>query len=745
GKLVMERDQFLAELGGVRAELEKTKSSLADAEAKLAAQQKDGAEEGEVHEGGDGGDEALRARVLEADTKAAEQLARADGLEGTLVELRTRIEELEVQVTGLQQQLETAQQHLETAQQQHTSPGEQRSEQQQPAVSGVDVAMLEQLRQELDTARSQVESLRANAATIKADTGANTDQPMTNDDQSAAQQVQIAVNQLRAEMESQHQLALTQKDDDCTRKLDAMKQNLKRQLSEGRERQRDEARSELVAQHAAEVQKLREEHEEVLRQMRDAHAAELERLKNDGAKAVEKAEGGAVKAEVEATGAAVELSEAQMMELLKTNERAKLILRNNIAKGIAAQTEGLKKTIVLKEEEIGKLRGEMAGAASQASGNGEGTDESQLAGLQAKLDEAVKAKGATQTRLDEVVKARDVLQTKLNDAIKATSDLQGKVDAAHKDKESAVRHATDVAEKKTKVQLSMRDRYMAQINAVKKAVADTPEQAVKEVWNVAAKAVPPPVKANPPTVVTQSGTAATPLSGSVVQKSTGAPPTPTATQGLHQPAPGAAPQSPAAVAGQTPEQVEAAKLKLRQERFGVQGLPVAASAPSLIGLSSTPSAAGQSTFGKPSAPSGGMFGLPSAPSSTVPSQPAQPNGALGQPARRSSSGQPNPNAATFTPGNVGTGPAALRGLSSGIPRGGGGSGLPRAGGAIGRGSGMSIQGAAQRGGGVPRGPGDAGRARGGVRGGASPRGQKRQHDGEGGGGDGKRTRGGGGA
>ncbi|KAK1058797.1 Protein mlp1 [Friedmanniomyces endolithicus] len=752
--LVAERDRLVGEMKGLKADLENMRGivvgleeSSVEAEGKLAAAEKakeSWGEEGEVREDGDE-TAHWKAQVEEADSKAREQTARADEMAEQVSALQARITELEGTITGLQEQV---------AAQVDGSAG--------VTQSAVDNEALERLRHDLAIAQRDVESLRAADANQQAPS-ATAAAPTTASDE-AAQQVQAAVDQLRTEMESQHALALAQKDEESSRKMENLKQNLKRQLSEGRERQRTEAREELIAVHAAEVQKLKEEHESAVHEMRELHAAEIEKLKADGGKAVQKAAGDKGSVKAEEGGAGVGMTDKQIVELIQSNERAKVIVRNNITKGVIAQTEGLKTTIREKEEEIGRLREELERAQSHNDGaatatvtaNAAAGDIEKLADLQAQLDEAVKTK----------------------------SELQDKLDAAQKDKETAVAKAIDMGDRKSKVQISMRDKYMAQINAVKKAVAETPEKGVKEVWEVAQKAVPAPAgaKAVPsvsvPLPVGGGGTAAG--SGNEQQKAptTGIPPSPSSAQMSAQAPATAASATSAPQPQQTPEQIEAAKLKARQERFGAAPsapAPAAAAAPSFSQSSSPPAFGSTNPFGKSN------FGATPATFGGIPgaggtfgqlSQPA----AFAQPARRPGSqqgrpGSPNPLAPSFAPGgptrgNFGTGPAALRGLSSSaIPRGGAG-GIPRGGGRGGNNNnngGISIQGAAaaaqqeqggatnQRGGlqsGLPRGPGNVGRGGGrggGGRGAGNVGGQKRPFDGDGGAGDGKRTRGGAGS
>ncbi|KAK0984315.1 Protein mlp1 [Friedmanniomyces endolithicus] len=766
--LIADRDRLARELDGVKAELETIRGTVvaleessAEAERKLAAAEKakeSWGEEGEVREDGD---ETVdwKAQVEAADGKAREQTARADELAGQVTALHARVTELDGQITDLQDQVERAKQVENSAGATH---------------SAVDNEALEKLRQDLATAQRDVETLRAaDATTQHAPITVTTTAPPTANEE-AAQQIQAAVDQLRAEMESQHALALSQKDEESSRKMENLKQNLKRQLSEGRERQRTEAREELIAVHAAEVQKLKEEHESAVREMSELHEKELERLKADGGRAVEKAVGGEGGVKAEEGGAGVEMTDKQIVELIQSNERAKIIVRNNITKGVIAQTEGLKTTIREKEEEIGRLKEELERAHGANSATATTGNDEKLAALQAQLDEALKAK--------------DDLQTKLDEAIKAQEELRTKLDAAQKDKEAAVAKAIDMGERKSKVQISMRDKYMAQINAVKKAAAETPEKGVKEVWGVAQKAMPAPAaaKAVPaasvPAPVSSGGPAA--QSGNEQQEPPTAdiPPSPSSSVPASTQVPATtASATPATQPQQTPEQIEAAKLRARQERFGAApSAPSAAatsSAPAFSQSSSPPAFGSTNPFGKSnfgatpatfSGIPGSTFGQPSQPAAFA-QPPGRPGSQQGRP------GSPNPLAPSFAPGgptrgNFGTGPAALRGLSSSaIPRSGAG-GIPRGGGSGGgRGGnnnnsgGISIQGAAaaaqqdqgvatsQRGGlqsGLPRGPGNVGRGGGrggGGRGAGNVGGQKRPFDGDGGAGDGKRTRGGAGS
>ncbi|KXL48806.1 MAG: hypothetical protein FE78DRAFT_127698, partial [Acidomyces sp. 'richmondensis'] len=415
-----------------------------------------------------------------------------------------------------------------------------------------------------------------------------------------------------------------------------------------------------VGEESAELDKVRKEHEVQMEKLKEAHRAEMQRLEESGAKAAAQ-----VKTDVEeGTDKAPELTDAQVLDLLKTNQRARNVFRTNIDKQVGLQTEKLTKAIEEKDEEIARLQ------------------------------------AARKDDLDRQVKA---LKTE---------------------------------EMKTKVMRSQFPIAQGRIQIVSKAAQETPDKPVGEVWEIAkvfkpAPATKPAANGNGPSTAgsgKQQQDLPSKMSNTAQQQ-----------------------QDPDPSTAALPSQLsEAEKLRKRQERFGMGGL-----APSHQTTS----------FGQPSAaPSAGTFGQPSEPAKGAINQlPPRPSGPGTSSLPVSAAPAPNPQAPAVTPvanlengankdatsssslprPNTGTGPAALRNLSSsGIPR-GGGSQLPRGGGAGGtRGGGGSSS--------LPRGGGGGGAGRGGgrgggARGGGPGAGQKRPHDGgENVGGDGKRIRGGGG-
>ncbi|KAK5118837.1 hypothetical protein LTR62_000046 [Meristemomyces frigidus] len=676
----------------VAAELEVTRTQLADAQQLLAEK----GEEGEVDEG-----------LAEGFQKKFEEA------EAQIAALQGRVQELEAQLEAAQQQqgrvrdLET---QLEAAQQQ--SDGSTRMD--ASAINGpADGEVLEKLKQDLATAQQEVETLRTHASkaspTAAQEYATTSDATMAEDtDKSIAQQVQEACNTLRAEMEVQHELALKQKEEYVQTRVEGMKTQLNTKLREGREK----FRQEILNEHAAELQKLRNEHEKSIGELNAAHQVEMERLKADTAREVQKA--GEAKtttmdtsvsdttnAEASATAQIIkpdegadlselELTSEQMVKLIQTNARAKTLFSNSIQKAVIRETTKLEESVREKEAEIQKLNDAIKEKDEEIE----------------KLNEASKAKD------EEIARIREELATTVNANLVPTAaidtstndekiaELTKKLEDAEKEKQIAVSKAVNQADLKGRLHVSLKEASMAKFKVVEEAAKQTPDRAVKEVYDLALKAKPPPKAPAPAPVSAGSAKPAEAVAAAASQVSA----------------------DPTTDTDETA--AEATKLKARQDRFGLAATPT--------------------------------------PSTGTSAQPSQP---LSQPARRPSApagpgghASPNPHATAFTPNyarsDIGTGPSAFRGALSNIPRGGMGSGLPRpgAGGNANRGGGfvggnsISIQGAAARGGSVQQSalpqPGSAGNW--GGRGGSHAAGQKRPFEGDGSGGDGKRTRGGGG-
>lgn len=702
--LEAEQVKIKGELEAVKSELEQTKTARDEALAQVENAKKSGQEEAQA--AGSGDEHAqLHARVAEAETQAGNHAARAETLAAETQTLQTRVQELEGQVTTLQSELETAKANANTNGQDEGEINE----------SGANAEAFEKLKQELSTARQEVESLRTSSlANAQGDATMINAEPAAGE-KSVSEQVSEEVERLRGEMESQHQVSIKQVEENCEKKIQTMKNNLVRQLKDGREKMREELtaeiRQQIVSEHEVEVQKLKDEQAATIETLKKEHQAEIERLNKEGGAAVQKAqdkEQETVKAETAGQPSSSELpdiTDEQAMELLKTNARLRAIFTNNVKKSTTKETEPLNQKIAEKDVEISRLTSELESARAAVAS---------LAGGSA---------DAPETNTAEI------------------EELKSKLENAQKERDAAVKQATDNAEKKAKVQISQRDMAQAKILVISKAATETPEKAVAEVWEVAKTAKPAPKAAPAP---------ATP-------KPAVASPTPVQ-------APSATPE---------PDQGdEQAKLQARQARFGASAGAPAAGAPS---QGPAPGSFGQPSTGM-QAPNASSFGQPSQPSFGQPSQAAHTFSAPGTPgmqqggqpgfAQHGAGTPPNPSAPSFTPNAsgqgpdnrpaMGTGPAALRGLSSGIPA-PGGSRLPRGGpSGIGRGGpqGLNIQGAATggRGGGQFGGPargggsfiGRGGRGGGGRGGptGANGQGQKRGLDGAHGG-DEKRQRGGG--
>lgn len=375
-------------------------------------------------------------------------------------------------------------------------------------------------------------------------------------------------------------------------------------------------------------------------------------------------------------------------------------------------------------EEIQNLQAQTGAAVAVVPGGSNGTTASEGSGV--KLSEL------TNEQLKELLQTNDKVKAIIRGNVesgikKQTAQIKQeeqktwtiKLDEIEKAAEESKKNAVELEGKKMKVKLSMlenRGRTMtAQINVVKKAVEETPQRAVGEVWEEAKIAKPPP--AAPPASIP-----ATPSTNPAGPVSTTQPSTTPATQQQRQPPQANAPPTPSP-APSMPATANAAAPTLAP-RNGTSDNPLNRS----NGPSSGP---GQSRPGVIVAPSGAPGGRGTPPFANTQQPPSGPSTNQQQ----QQSNMPRPAQA------VGTGPAALKHvlnqnpgsnqnpalnqpLSSGIPRGGG---LQRGGRGVYQGRGgmhpqqqqqgsghqqqqdLNIAGAARGGSNLPRGPGGVGR------------------------------------
>lgn len=599
--------------------LEQTNITLEEARANSAKAQDEDAEEGQVQEDSTASvNGEVQARISEAESRATQQTTRADELAVQVQALEARVQDFEVQVSDLRQQLENAQNAT-------ASSGQ----------AEADSTALENLKQELAAAQQEVENLRAKASVLSEPV---VDAEPAAGERSVADQVAEEVAKLRAELEQQHQVSIASMEEKTKARIEAMKKGLTKQLHDGRAKQREEVQTELLAKHSEEVQKLRADHAAAIEQLREEHNAELAKLAKSGETAVEKAD---VKSETtpkaELDIETLNLTSDQAKYLVKNNKVINELLKANIISKVESHTAQLKVQIAQKDEEIAKLKSELEKMPSPPSDGAANGDPA------------------------------------------ARAELERQLEAAKQERETAVRQAVDAVEKKVKLQLNMRDIAMAKIAVVKKAVADTPEKPVKEVWEAADKARPTPAA----TAVKSTPAASSPASAKPAAPAS--------------PSPAQTPAN-ALAAQQKSQSRDVDKLKQREQRFGDPSAPTPAQ-----GVA-RPAANGPATTAGGVAPAKRTIAAPTA----------------GAPRRMSSSGLPQPGSKLPTgPGSRASSVSGNTGMQiQGAAR--GGSSLPQRGGASG----------------LPRGGGRGGR------GGPANAGQKRSHDGTDGGDGNKRMRGG---
>ena len=250
----------------------------------------------------------------------------------------------------------------------------------------------------------------------------------------------------------------------------------------------------------------------------------------------------------------------------------------------------------------------------------------------------------------QINKSKEELTVQLKEQHeKAVADIQSKNDAAKE-------HAVALAGKKSSLQLNMATNKVRvsefKLGIVSKAAQETPQKPVQEVWTLARDAKP---SAAPATAPVAASTGQTQQAATKVQTPTNGTfgrPTPTA-----QPARTNSPQNQQATSSTT----------------ATFGRPTPAGAASL----------NQSQIAQPS-----QVEKPAPqPPSNTPNGPQQPAQSQSTSNASTGSGQ---GAQNHHP-NTGTGPAALRGLASGIPRGGSTRGNPTTrGGSSTRGRGSGI-------------------------------------------------------
>ncbi|EME83929.1 uncharacterized protein MYCFIDRAFT_152207 [Pseudocercospora fijiensis CIRAD86] len=416
-----------SELEQTKTQLEQANIALEEARTKPSKPADDDAEEGEVDEDGAAAGQnekhaALHARIAEAEANASEHASRVEGLTIELQTTQSRVQELEGQVTDLQQQLSNAKENP-------TSDQAARSSE-----------TLDKLKQELATAQQEVETLRANAASASAQSTVNAEPAPGG--KSVADQVAEEVAKLRAELEQQHELAKTQMEEAYKQKSEARDRGLRKQLNDGRERQRIEAQKELREQFDREMQQLKDEHNAALEKLKADHQAEMERLIKEGKAGASQVNASSASDGVKSEGgtstsvdgldlANLEISEPQVRFLIHNNRSVKATVASILKSNVEKKTNQLNEQIAAKDEEIKKFTAELE------------------------------------------------------------ADLEQKLAAAEQAKEAAVKQAVDQLNMRSKLMINQKEIAQARWNAIAKAAKETPTMPVKEAFDVAAQAKPP--------------------------------------------------------------------------------------------------------------------------------------------------------------------------------------------------------------------------------------------------------------
>ncbi|KXS99803.1 hypothetical protein AC578_8902 [Pseudocercospora eumusae] len=441
-----------SELEQTKTQLEQANAALEEARAKPSKTADDDAEEGQVQEDGTAAGQseehaALHARIAEAEANASGHASRVHALTTELQTAQSRVQELEGQVANLQQ-------HLSTAKKSPTS--------ELAAPTGQDSDTLDKLKQELSIAQQEVETLRASAARASAQPTVNAE---TSGEKSVADQVAEEVARLRAELEQQHELAKTQMEEEYKKRSEARDRGLRKQLNDGREKQRVEAQQELREQFDRDMQQLKDEHNAALEKLKADHQAEIERLTKEGkigasqanasgASDVAKSEGGTSTSVEGLDLANLEMNDAQVKFMLSNNKLVKATVTAALRTNVEKRVREINEQITAKDEEIKKLTTELQ-AVKANTGDGATTAAAQPG----------------DSGSSEKIK-----------------DLEQKLAAAEQAKDTAVKQA----EMRNKLMINQKDLAQARWNAIAKAAKETPTMPVKEAFDVAAQAKPAP-------------------------------------------------------------------------------------------------------------------------------------------------------------------------------------------------------------------------------------------------------------
>ncbi|KAF7186753.1 Protein MLP1-like [Pseudocercospora fuligena] len=444
-----------SELDQTKAQLEQANAALEEARTKSAKTADDDAEEGQVQEDGTAAGQseehaALHARIAEAEANASEHASRVDGLTTELQTAQSRVQELEGQVADLQQQLSTVKESSTT---------------EQVAPTAQDSDTLDKLKQELSTAQQEVETLRASAASASTQPTVNAEP--ASGEKSVADQVAEEVAKLRAELEQQHELAKTQMEEEYKKKSETRDRGLRKQLNDGREKQRVEAQQELREQFDREMQQLKDEHNAALERLKTDHQAEIERLTKGEKVGASQMDASDANGQVKSEGGTstsldgldlvnLQFTEPQVRFMLKENRPFKGIVGTILRQNLEKRSKELTDELAAKDEEIKKLTAELE-AAKANSGADAATTTSQP--IDAGSSEKIK-------------------------------DLEQKLAAAEQAKETAVKQAIDQVNMRNKLMINQKDLAQARWNAIAKAAKETPTMPVKEAFDVAAQAKP---------------------------------------------------------------------------------------------------------------------------------------------------------------------------------------------------------------------------------------------------------------
>lgn len=199
---------------------------------------------------------------------------------------------------------------------------------------------VEQLRQELAQAQNDAEALRTTSAINNSIDAIQTQEGSP----SVAEQIAAQVSEIRAELVARHEERVRLAEAQYQKRSDTMKAQLSKRLAEGKAEIRQQAIDSLKVQHDEELQALKTRHRDELHELRGNENTRFEHFKEkwqSGHPGTGPGETDVLKGEPQPKPISPpsELTDAEVRNLISTNELVKSIIKKNITSNLAKERD----------------------------------------------------------------------------------------------------------------------------------------------------------------------------------------------------------------------------------------------------------------------------------------------------------------------------------------------------------------------------------------------------------------------